>query len=361
MTIVEKIKTTLRGYEILIMPLVLVVGFGIDYLTFANIQIDTTLAILFIYWVATGASLFFIYLYDAGKMLPGRMSGYVRIILPIFVQFAFGSLLGSSLIFYWFFGTLSVSWPLLALIVFLMVFNEKFRDYLKKPAVQMSVYFFCTVSLFSLALPFWFLSLDAKLFVYASVGSFVAFTLGTLLTSALVTWPEKRRNYTLFSFFLITVIMNVLYFANIIPPIPLALREVGVYHNLEVRAGKYVMQKEPSYAWQDMIFGQKVKTHFGEKMYIYSSIFAPISLKTTIVHDWQFYDELKKEWVSRASLVFDISGGRQEGYKGYSWMSSLQEGSWRVYVKNLRGQVLGMTRFEVIHDDKNSDLQDVVK
>ena len=106
---------------------------------------------------------------------------------------------------------------------------------------------------------------------------------------------------------------------------------------------------------------QKITTHFGEKIYAYSAIFAPVNLKTTIVHDWQFYDESRKQWVSRASLVFDIAGGRQEGYKGYSWMSSLEKGNWRIYVKNLRGQVLGVTRFSVDYQDRIEDFQTLIK
>ena len=357
----EKIKTKMRGYEILIMPLVLVVGFGIDYLTFANIQIDTTLAILFLYWVLTGVSLFFMYAYDAGRISASYGLKTLRKLLPIFVQFAFGSLLGSSLIFYWFFGAFAVSWPLLLLIVFLMIFNEKFREALQKPAVQMSVYFFCTISLFSLALPFWLVSLEMILFVYASVGSFLVFVLLVSLLSRFFVWQNEYRNKILFSFFLIMVVMNAFYFGNIIPPIPLALREVGIYRNLEVKNGRYIMQKESSLAWRDMLFGQKITTHFGEKIYAYSAIFAPVNLKTTIVHDWQFYDESRKQWVSRASLVFDIAGGRQEGYKGYSWMSSLEKGDWRIYVKNLRGQVLGVTRFSVDYQDRIEDFQTLIK
>lgn len=357
----QAFKTILRRYELLVMPLVLVGGFVIDYITFSNIQIDTTLTILFVYWVLAGVSLLLMYGYDAGRFFQWPWLKNLRTLLSILVQFSFGSLLGSSLIFYWFFGTIAVSWPLLALIVFLMIFNEKFREYVSRPTVQVSIYFFCSISFFSLALPFLLVSLDSILFVYAILGNFVVFVIGVFIFSKFFAWRKESLSKMIFSFFLIAVVMNILYFGNIIPPIPLALKEIGVYRNLEVVNGNYVMDKEKSLAWQDAIFGQKINTHFGEKIYIYSAIFAPVSLKTTIVHDWQFYDESKKEWLSRASLAFDINGGRQEGYEGYSWMSSLQEGKWRVYVKNLRGQVLGMMRFRVMHTKTPTLLERVIK
>ena len=101
-------------------------------------------------------------------------------------------------------------------------------------------------------------------------------------------------------------------------------------------------------AAESAIFGQTVHVAPGEKVYAYNAIFAPANLKTTIVHDWQFYDAARKTWVSESKLSFSINGGRKEGYKGYSWQSNLMPGSWRVYVKNQRGQVLGIVRFTVV-------------
>ena len=98
-----------------------------------------------------------------------------------------------------------------------------------------------------------------------------------------------------------------------------------------------------------------------ETAYVYTAIFAPPKLNTTIVHHWQYYDEAQKEWIDRGKLEFTISGGRKEGYKGYSWQSNLAAGTWRVYVKNQRGQVLGKVRFTVENVDAPVELEEVIR
>jgi hypothetical protein len=112
---------------------------------------------------------------------------------------------------------------------------------------------------------------------------------------------------------------------------------------------------------QTAILGQMVHVAPGEKTYVYTAIFAPASLKTTIVHYWQYYDEGQKEWVSRGKFPYSINGGRKEGYKGYSWQSDLAVGRWRVYVQNQRGQVLGRVRFTVERVDEPVKLKEVAR
>src|SRR3989344_3120813 len=171
----QQIKGIYGKYERLLMPAMLIVGFLVDYFTFTNIQITITFALLFFYWILTGLIIIFTHLYDAGKVPGIATLKYIRLFAPLVLQFTFGALLGSSLIFYWFSGAFSVSWPLMAIIVLLMIFNDTFRHYFIKPLVQISVYFFCTISLFSLALPFLFNSLNVWLFVVASLASLIIF------------------------------------------------------------------------------------------------------------------------------------------------------------------------------------------
>ena len=55
-------------------------------------------------------------------------------------QFTIGALLSTSLLFYWFSGALSVSWPVVSIVAVLMVFNEVLpRDFFMKPVVQCTV------------------------------------------------------------------------------------------------------------------------------------------------------------------------------------------------------------------------------
>jgi hypothetical protein len=46
-------------------------------------------------------------------------------------------------------------------------------------------------------------------------------------------------------------------------------------------------------------------------------------------------------------VAFNLSGGREEGYRGYSIKSDPEPGKWRVQVKTLTGQVIGELRFKI--------------
>jgi len=368
----QKTKGFYSQYESLLMPAMLVVGFLVDYITFTSIQITTTLMVLFVYWVLAGMMIIFTHFYDSKNLSSVTFLRYIKIFSVLLLQFTFGALLGSSLVFYWFSGAFSVSWPLLAVLVLLMIFNEKFRHYVQKPLVQISIYFFCTISLASLALPYLFASLSAWLFVLASFGSLVLFLIDIHFLSLWIENLRKQKRKIIFSIFFITIIMNLLYFTNVIPPIPLALREAGIYHSLNVSQGKYILKGESENFLQSAIFGQTVHVKVDsavaqgsgvtkEKIYLYTAIFAPTKLQTTIVHRWQHYDEIKKEWVDMGKLSFNINGGRKEGYKGYSWVSDLAEGRWRVYVQNQRGQVLGLVKFRAINTTEPMVLKEVIK
>jgi len=353
----RQIKSFYMRYERLLMPVTLVVGFLIDYFTFTSIRLTTTFALLLLYWLVLGATIVFIHFFDAGA-LPQKLK-YLRLFAPLAIQFTFGALLGSSLVFYWLSGTLSVSWPIITIVVVLMASNDIFRHYFLNPIIQIGIYFFTTLSLLSLMLPFMFNSLGSWVFLLAgvlSIGIFYPFIVFLL--------PIKERRVKqkmLIGIFAVLLLMNVLYFTNIIPPIPLSLREAGLYHGIMVSRGSYIMQGEPETLWQRLIPGQTVHTKSGEKIYLYTAIFAPAKLQTTIVHHWQYYDPIKKDWVDRGLLSFAIVGGRKEGYKGYSFESDLEAGAWRIYVENERGQVLGRITFQVKRVKEKIELKETTR
>lgn len=356
-----QIKNFYLRYERILMPASLVVGFLFDYFTFTSIKIGAAFIILFIYWFIAGIMIIFIQLCDSQKLSATPFFGYTRIFAPFIVQFTFGALLGASFVFYWFSGAFSASWPIIAILVALMVFNDTFRHYFEKPLTQISVYFFTTISLFSLFLPFLFNSLSEWLFVTAGVASIAVFSAGILIMSF---WIKHIREEKMRFFILIIgifAVMNVFYFSNIIPPIPLALREAGVYHSIQTSGGKYVMLGEKENFLRKSVFGQILHIQAGERAYLYTAIFAPAELKTDIVHRWQYYNDEEREWIDREILSFTVNGGRKEGYRGYSWRNNLAEGKWRVSVENRRGQVLGRVRFLIKKADISAGLQQIIR
>lgn len=341
----KKIKELYLRYERVLMPVTMVIGFLVDYITFTNIQIRTTFTVLFAYWVLAGLVLLFVHAFDAEK-LSARFK-YGRLFAPLAIQFLFGAMLGGSFIFYWFSGSLSASWPIIIIFTVLMFSNDALRHYYEKPIVQIAVYYFITLSLCSVWLPFGFNSLSPWLFVLAGATSLLLIILFVVLIARVRKFGHKQKFQLFVPPIVILLCMNVLYFANIIPPIPLAIREAGVYHNVKRTDGKYVLTGEPESRWQQYLPGQTIHIVEGERVYVYSAIFAPTDLHATIIHDWQWYNVATKKWEHKGNLPFEIIGARKEGFRGYSWKSALALGKWRVDVKTERGQVLGRVRFTI--------------
>lgn len=358
----KEIKEWYGRHERFLIPATLVLGVIADFLTFININITTSFILLGVYFFIAGAAIIFLNAYDAGMVSTQKnFYRYLRLAAPLALQFTFGALLSGSFIFYIFSGTLFVSWPFVAVIVILMISNEIFRHYYLRPEVQIGVYYFIFFTLSSIILPFVLYSISFLIFILSGLLSLLLIFIYTAIFGQVV--PEVRRRYGRFAV-VITIIfalMNGLYFLNVLPPIPLALRDAALAHDIKRAGNNYTMllEEEPL---RNRIFPGSVfhKTQFGA-VYVYTAIFAPKGLETKIVHRWQYYDEAQKQWVTRDKLSFDINGGAKTGYRGYSFKSQVDAGRWRVNVETERGQSLGRINFRVLDVAVESKLKVLIK
>jgi len=162
---------------------------------------------------------------------------------------------------------------------------------------------------------------------------------------------EKRRILAL-SILSIFLAVNFLYFTNIIPPIPLSLKDAGVYHFVGYdKEGNYSVRSEAKKWYEFDVGSKKIHLESGAPVYVYSAVFAPTDLNTKILHKWQYYNESKKEWITLSEILFPIVGGRDGGYRGYSFKKSVFPGKWRVDVTTERGQILGRISFKIVSSE----------
>ncbi len=335
---IKTIRSFYERHERLLIPGTLIAGTVFDFWTFKTISIGASFLLLAIYALVAGALI--------ALTVTEKVKAKVHL-AQLIIQFTFGALLSGSLVFYWFSGALSVTWPLVVFIGLLMGTNEVFRNFYLKAEVQISVFFFIILSLLSLGFPYLFNSLSSWLFVLSGAISLLLIFLYVNLLSRASTMVYLVRHRIIVVVSVIFIFMNALYFGNIIPPIPLSLREASVYHSVTRVGDEYVLVGE-SETWLDNFLpGQTVHISSGETLYVFTSIFAPARLNTKIVHDWQLYDSELGDWVSQGEYSFAITGGREAGYRGYSQKSNLKAGKWQVIVKTERGQVLGRIPFTV--------------
>lgn len=341
----QQVKSFYDHYERWLMPAMLVGGLAFDFFTFKHLEIHLALQLLALHFVISGSAAAFIYFYDAQRL--SQHFRYIRLLAPLVFQFSFGALLNASFIFYWFSGSFSVSWPFILVVTLLMISNDLFKHYYLKPIIQISVYFFIALSISTLELSFIFNSVDVWVFLVSCAASLLFITLYTYGLARFLEPIRQQRRAILVSVGIICAAMNVLYFYNVIPPIPLALRDAGVYHQIKRSGAGYVVQAEKEQWWERFLPGTTIHLPAGERAYVYTSIFAPGDLDATIFHNWQHYDPVANKWLNTDNLSFIIAGGRQDGYRGYSFKTNLSAGLWRVDVKTKRGQVIGRVRFNV--------------
>jgi hypothetical protein len=357
----QKVKTFFETNERLLIPAMLLTGLLIDVVTFASIKIGSAFLILAVHLVVAGFLIAFIRAFDSAKSLSFKPFQYLRLAAPFILQFNFGALLSASLIFYWFSGTFSVSWPIMGTIIALIISNDTLRKHYLKPIVQISVHYFTVFSFLALALPFLFNSISAWVFLTAGILSYII--ISAYITLLTVISKSVRHNHSQIrkSVLTIFITMNALYFLNIIPPIPLALRDAGAYHLVNRENGNYNILTEKESFLQSIIPGQTLHLQPGDPAYVFTSIFSPADLDTQIVHHWQYYNSQSSEWESEDKLSFSITGGREGGFRGHTRKSSLKEGKWRVDVETKRGQVLGRIKFNIEYATETPELERIIK
>lgn len=330
----------LDRYRHLIPSALLGGGFFVDVLTFRTLRAETTFALLGGYAFAAAA----------GVALGERGPGALRKAVPMVMQFAFGALLSSALLFYWFGGAVAASWPVMLIVVALMAFNEAFRRVFLRPSVQFGVFAFALFSYCTLLFPFMLESLSAWVFL---LGGAVA-TAVSLLLVEIVARTDAARRPLAGRFRLVAAgtyaAFAILYFLNIIPPIPLSIRDAGAYHDVAVRDGAYILEAEPEGPLSRLWPGQTLRLERGGdgRIFAFTAIYAPTELSTTIVHVWERYDEAEGRWEGAGRSTYETRGGRQDGYRGYSYRTITETGRWRVIVETERGQELGRIHFTML-------------
>jgi hypothetical protein len=200
------------------------------------------------------------------------------------------------------------------------------------------------------------------IFIYSGIVSIVFIYVFTILIHFLTQKKYYEFNKKMWLAILsIYFLMNIFYFTNILPPLPLSMKDSGVYNLIEKENTNYILYREPQ-NFLNSFFDKKIEVNSSDKnLYYFSSVFAPTKLNTQIVHEWEYYDSKNKKWVKTTKIPFSIFGGRNEGYRGYSLKQNLNEGVWRVLTKTSNGQIIGSEKFEIVFTDKKLDLQKTLK
>lgn len=349
------VKEFIKKHERLISAGALATGFLWDTITLTRIDYLFEVIVL-----GTHSSLIILWillmnLVDGGK-LNFQPFKFLRPIMPILMQVSFGALFSGLTVFYIKSASFSTTLLFVLILIGLLVGNEFFRGKYQQFIFQFVVLYVALGSFFALYFPVLFGAINVFIFIAAQIAAlFIIYLLVVFLKifcKEKVTASRNGLRLTLGSVF---TILLIFYFSNVIPPVPLALKDTGAYYSVTRAGDGYVAIQEKKTFFERIFESNTLYVSPGESVSVFSSVFAPTDLNTEIAHRWEKYNPVTGNWVPQGTISFPISGGRDEGYRGYTFKSALTDGRWRVSVITKRGQVLGRIGFGI--STENVDIE----
>lgn len=329
-------------------------GFLWDSLTLGRIDRLYDQVILCTYLTSLTLS---IYLYNLSgdDKWKGTFFEKYQVYLPLAIQFFLGGLCSAYVIYFSRSVSFSKTISFFVILVVLLFANELLKKRISNKYLQFSAYFFVNFTFFAFFIPMLLKSMNTFLFM-------VSGAISLSITMALIIYiynesPSTRKEIKLgrMSGLILGIyfLINSFYYFNLIPPVPLALETGLAAHNLEIdrETNEYrvTYEQNPWYIfWRDN--QQELAYQPGSNVYVFSSIFAPTELKESVLHRWKWYSPHTEKWEVIDEIGFDITGGREGGFRGYTYKSNMMEGRWRVDVITDDGLVLGIVNFEIKKD-----------
>lgn len=271
------------------------------------------------------------------------------------MQFFFGGIFSTYLVFYFRSGTIATDWPFLALLAAAFIANERLKHHYARLAFQLSLLFLGYYGFAIYLLPILFHQISTPIFLLSGVASL--FAIGCIIWIlkkfsrekfvGKAKWASRGAIVGLF------IAVNVLYFYNLIPPLPLSLKDAGIYQSLVVNGpGNYTVQSQNQGLFSFFDWSQTIDIAPGAPLYAYTAVFSPTSLNTNIVHQWQYYQPGENgtsgSWITRGTISLAVTGGGENGYRTFSLIPNITPGAWRVNVETPGGQLIGQLRFDAV-------------
>ncbi len=270
--------------------------------------------------------------------------------LPLAIQFFFGALSSAFVIYFFRSVSMSKTMVFFILLVLLLFANEFLRKKISNKYLQFSVYFFISFTFFAFMIPTLIRKMNTFIFIISGLVSLWS-TL-VLIRFIFKSSPGTRAEISLKKLMgiilSIYITINVFYYFNLIPPVPLALDTGLVAHDVRKTNNEYIVTYEKD---QWYVFWRKHSINFhrqaDQRVYVFTSVFAPTDLKKAIFHRWKRYNSETGKWEVTDDLGFEVAGGRNRGFRGYTYKNNLKEGQWKVDVITEEELVLGVVDFVI--------------
>jgi hypothetical protein len=281
----------------------------------------------------------------AGMSIPGRWYYKYRMAL---VHFLLGTLLNLYTLFFFKSSSLFVSFAFMIVLVLLLVANESKRVKGIGLSFKFALFSLCLLSFCAALVPVFVGSMGLFVFMLSMLAGCVP--LAVIYRRIRIHAPERTlqaRQQILVPFGIVLIGFLSLYLVRLIPPVPLSIPYIGVYHNVERSEDTFRLSHERPY-WKIWHHGdQDFAAQPGDKIYVFFRIFSPARFSDQVLMRW-FWKDSAGKWKLQDSIPIKIVGGREQGFRGYGMKSNYQPGDWKLQVETTDDREIGRVYFEVV-------------
>ena len=253
------------------------------------------------------------------------------------LHFLLGSLLSLYAIFFFKSSSLFASFGFLAVLVSLLLANELPRFHALGLAFKFALLGLCWLSFFAYVIPILMGSVGTGVFLLSMLA-------GCLPLAAVAAAVPRARRTILVPLGCVLAGFLALYLFRLIPPVPLSIPFIGVYHGVERTELGYRLSHERPWwrAWHNG--DQDFAAQPGDKVYVYFRVFSPTNFSDQVLLRWYRKGE---GWTLQDTIPIRIVGGREAGFRGYGVKTNYQPGGWKVQVETTDGREIGRVYFDL--------------
>lgn len=346
--VVHKVKSKFmefyQRHEVLVSVIMFSLGFLTDIVMIRRIDNVYGLIQQAIYLLVLGVFLILEIRFVTGKRMLWKYHNLV-------VHFLFGALLSLYTIFYYTSASAITSFLYIILLASLMLANEFGKIRAVGLPVRVTLYSICTLSYFSFLFPIFFKRIGPGPFWAGVLSSLLLFILIWLFNLRGIKNVKKEVLFPAIGMHLFFVFA---YYTSLIPPVPMAVKKMGIYYKVEKKNGKYIGSHSRTF-WDNYLPGPKeYLAREGDKVTVLMSIFSPARFQDQIYMKWFYHDE-KNGWSLEDTIPLSILGGRASGYRGYGSKKFYKLGLYRVTVETSDGREVGRISVDIKRDTTTDD------
>jgi hypothetical protein len=265
------------------------------------------------------------------------------------IHFMLGTLLNAYTIFYFQSASGLTALGFLVTVAFLLAVNEMPRFHRYGPVMLYGLLSICLTSYLAYLFPVLLGSIRPWMFYLAVLVALVPIAAHAHL---LLRWTKDPRlvlRRALIPALGVQLAFVLLYALRIAPPVPLATKEMGIYHDVRREQGGRRLFHQ-SVGWKFWHHGdQDFLERPGDRAYCFARIFAPARFHDRIYVVWSF-DDPRRGWQTVQRLPLSVSASGERGFATEAYLTTPAEGDWRVEVTSEDGRTMGLLRFTVTKD-----------